>query len=64
MPNYSDPRGYLETEARIIAENETYAVIAVRVEKAFLARNLLLLAALADLMPAPSVVPSKNAGAT
>lgn len=62
MPDYSDPRAYLDTEARIIAEDETYAVIAVRVEKAFLARNLLLLAALADLMPAPSVVPT--AGAT
>ena len=46
-----DPHGYLQTEARIIAENTTHAVIAVRVEKSFFARNLLLLAALAELMP-------------
>lgn len=46
-----DPRAYLETESRIIAENETHAVIALRLEKATIARNLLFLAALADLMP-------------
>lgn len=45
-----DPRAYLETEARIIAENDTHVVIAHRLEKAVIARNLPLLAALADLM--------------
>jgi translation initiation factor RLI1 len=47
-----DPRAYLDTEARIIAENDVYAVIAVRVEKALIAHNLPLLAALSDLAPA------------
>lgn len=64
MTECSDPRAYLETEARIIAEDETYAVIALRVEKALLSRNLLLLAALADLMPRnPVGVLPKAAGA-
>lgn len=49
MPDDSDPRGYLETEARIIAENETHVAIAVRLDKATIARNLPLLAALADV---------------
>lgn len=53
---HHDPRSYLETEARIIAENDTHAVIALRVDKAFLRRNLLLMAALADLVPAASRV--------
>lgn len=44
-----DPRNYLATEARVIAENSKYAVIAVRVEKALLARNLMFFSALADL---------------
>jgi hypothetical protein len=39
----------LQTEARIIAEDATYAVIALRVDKAFFERNLLLIAALAGL---------------
>lgn len=47
-----DPRQYLETEARIIAENETYVAIALRVEKAQIARYLPLMAALADISPA------------
>jgi hypothetical protein len=47
-----DPLSYLETEARIIAENDTHVAVALRLEKATIARNLLLLAALADLMPA------------
>lgn len=46
-----DPRIYLETEARIIAENDTHAVIAIRVDKCFFARNLLFMAALSDLIP-------------
>jgi hypothetical protein len=48
----TDPHGYLETEARIIAENDTHVAIAVRVEKAMISRNLPLLAALANLVPA------------
>lgn len=48
----TDPRGYLETEARIIAENETHVAIALRLDKATIARNLPFMAALADLMPA------------
>lgn len=45
-----DNERYLDTEAEIIAENETYAVIALRVEKAFFSRHLLLLAALASII--------------
>jgi hypothetical protein len=51
MSEIQDPHGYLQTEARIIAEDRTHAVIAVRVQKSFFARNLLLMAALAELMP-------------
>lgn len=47
-----DARSYLETDARIIAENDTHVAIALRVEKVAIARNLPLLAALADLVPA------------
>lgn len=56
MPEVPDPRAYLDTEARIIAENETHAVIALRVEKSSIARNLPLLAALADLVPTPKIL--------
>jgi hypothetical protein len=48
----TDPRAYLETPARIIAENDTHLVVAIRVEKSWFARNLLFLSALADLAPA------------
>ena len=48
MPDRNDPRQYLETEVRIIAENETHIVVAHRVEKIYIARNLLFLAALSD----------------
>ncbi|MCC8968187.1 hypothetical protein H8A95_39260 [Bradyrhizobium sp. Pear76] len=41
---------YLEKEAQIITQNETHAVVAVRIEKAFFSRNLLLLASLAKLI--------------
>lgn len=55
-----DTRHYLETEARIIVENDTHAVLALRVEKATIARNLPFLAALADLVPAlKTILPSK-----
>jgi hypothetical protein len=57
----SDPRAYLETEARIIVENDTHAALALRVEKAAIARNLPFLAALADLVPAlKSLLPAKD----
>lgn len=55
MLDDSDPRAYLATEARIIAENDKYAVIAFRIEKAVLARNLRFLASLSELMPADPV---------
>jgi hypothetical protein len=46
----SDPRGYLDTPARIIAENDKFVVVAVRVEKACCLRsNMHFLAALADV---------------
>jgi hypothetical protein len=48
----NDPRGYLDTPARIIAEDDTHVVIAVRVKKNWFAENLQLLSALADVMPA------------
>ena len=44
-------QGLLETDARIIAEDDTYAVIAWRVKKSAIARNLPFLAALGDLAP-------------
>ena len=46
-----DPAGFLLTEARIIAENNTHAVITLRIDKAFFARNMRFMAALAELMP-------------
>lgn len=51
MPDDCDPRQYLETPARIIAENDTHVALAVRVEKASIAHYLPLVAALADLTP-------------
>lgn len=50
MP-YWDPRQLLETEARIVAENDRYAVVAVRLDKTMIANNLPFLAALAQLAP-------------
>jgi hypothetical protein len=44
-------------EARIISEDETHAVIAVMVDKAWLARNIHFLAALADRALAPPSAP-------
>ncbi len=55
-----DPRHYLETEARIIAENDTHVAIALRVEKAKIARYLPLMAALADRLPALKIFTSMN----
>ena len=45
-----DPRNHFETETKIIAENDTYAIIALRVEKAFFRRHLHLLASLAGVI--------------
>lgn len=52
MRTETDPRSYLDTEARVIAENNTHVAIAVRLEKAFIARNLPIMAALAEMVPA------------
>lgn len=57
---HQDPRAYLETDARIIAENDTHAAIVVRVDKAWFARNLLFLAALSEMMPSPATEPVKQ----
>lgn len=54
----SDPREYLETEARVISENATHAVIALRIEKATIARNLSFLAALCELMSEATTMPT------
>jgi hypothetical protein len=55
-----DSRSYLETEARIIVENDTHVAIALRVEKAAIMRNLPFLAVLADLVPAlKTILPTK-----
>ncbi|WP_439392307.1 hypothetical protein ACRQ5Q_22180 [Bradyrhizobium sp. PMVTL-01] len=56
-----DPRSYLETEARIIAESETHIAISLRVEKAVIARYLPLMAALANISPSAvkRVIPHK-----
>lgn len=44
-------------ELRIIAEDETYALVAVPIRKALLARNVHFLAALIDIAAAPSILP-------
>jgi len=44
----SDPRSYLLTSACIIAEDDKYAVIAIRVEKKWVRSNMPFLADLAD----------------
>lgn len=53
MAAITDAGAYLATEARIIAENDHYVVIALRIPKRIVHRNLGLLAALADLSPLP-----------
>lgn len=45
-----DPRAFLETEARIIVENDTHAVITLRVDKSLIERNLHFIAALSNLV--------------
>lgn len=44
-----DPNAYLETPARIIAEDRKYIVVALRIEKEWLRSNMAFLAALADV---------------
>jgi hypothetical protein len=55
-----DPRHYLETYGRIIAENKTHVAVVLRVEKATIARYLPLMAALADHSTAPSTFSSAD----
>ncbi|WP_036010818.1 hypothetical protein [Bradyrhizobium yuanmingense] len=54
MPDdqHRDPRSYPGADARIIAGDDTHTVIALRAEKAFVSRNLPLIAALAAAPPA------------
>jgi hypothetical protein len=47
----------LTPEARIIAEDDTHATIAVRVDKQWLARNLHFIAALLDSAILPAILP-------
>ena len=51
----SNTQAYLETDARIIAENDRFVVVAVRLEKSIVARNLPFLSALADVDPKPAL---------
>lgn len=48
------PRGadtFLQTEMRIVAEDDTHIAVVLRLPKAVIARNLPFLAALADVTP-------------
>ena len=49
-----------QTEVRIVAENAKYVVIAVRLERSAIARNIPFLAALCDMTPA--LVPAAPPG--
>jgi hypothetical protein len=51
---------HFKTEAKIIAENETHAVVAVRLEKAAFARNATLLASLANIVLLGERPPSRR----
>lgn len=44
-----DPRALLGTEARIVSEDRTHAVIAVRIEKRWLERNRRFIAHLVEM---------------
>jgi hypothetical protein len=50
----------LETAARIIAEDDTCIVLAVRIRKSLIAEHLPLLGALCDLTPARETAPKKR----
>jgi hypothetical protein len=47
--NSLEQASLLRTDARIIAEDETHAVVALRTNKKWIGRNLPFLAAIADL---------------
>lgn len=47
--NSLDQASLLRTDARIIAEDDTHAVVALRISKKWMSRNLPFLAALAEL---------------
>jgi hypothetical protein len=47
--NSQEHASLLRTDARIIAEDETHAVVALRINKKWIGRNLPFLAAIADL---------------
>ncbi len=47
-----DHASLLRTDARIIAEDETHAVVALRIPKKWIGRNLRFFAAIADLTAA------------
>lgn len=61
MTEERPPSSLLDTEARIIAENETHAVIAIRIEKhalaGFMQRNSDLIREIADLDSASPLLP-------
>jgi hypothetical protein len=48
---------HLTPEAHIISEDDTHAVVAVRIEKAWLTRNIHFLTALADCAAVLTVIP-------
>jgi hypothetical protein len=50
--NSIDHASLLRTDARIIAEDDTHAVVALRINKKWIGRNLPFLAAMADLTAA------------
>ncbi|WP_441252421.1 hypothetical protein AB8A28_14065 [Tardiphaga sp. 71_E8_N1_1] len=47
-----DHASLLRTDARIIAEDDTHAVVALRINKKWIGRNLPFLAAIAELTAA------------
>jgi hypothetical protein len=49
LMNSLDQASLLRTDARIIAEDDTHAVVALRINKKWVSRNLSFLAAIADL---------------
>lgn len=53
---------YLDTDAMIVAEDATHAVVTLRIPKAWIVNHLALLAALADMVPARSSAPYLHDG--
>jgi hypothetical protein len=56
--NSLDQAPLLRTDARIIAEDDTHAVVPVSINKKWIGRNLPFLAAIADLSVEPAAVVS------